>query len=194
MRRMGKLTGLASAVFLFLGVLTAGSVNAWAGTGGRSPSFAARATAVGLTSAQARTLQDRVNAYIAKLGGTQVDVNKVRLNGGQVLLLTLPGEQRARDLSAPVAAQSTNCAYYYFCAYEFQNYVGDSINNQRIDMYDCTYYGMPWGGYGSFKNNQTPGTVAKFYNAYKGLINQTLGAYTESPSFNWTPVWYVKPC
>jgi hypothetical protein len=64
-----------------------------------------------LTSAQAQSLEDRVDSYLAKVAGTQVGINKVCMNSGYVLV-TLPGEQTARDLDAPIGLQEA-CPYFY---------------------------------------------------------------------------------
>lgn len=178
--------------FLSIGMVTAGagSVSAQAASSGSA--FAAQAKALGLTTADAKSLQARADYYLAKVGGTQVGINKIQLSGAQILL-TLPGEQVARELDAPIGIQGA-CPFLHFCAYRWENYVGDSFQQTQIDMYYCQFYGMPWGGRGSWRNNQTQGTKAKFYNKYYGYLTQTLGAYTETSSFDWTPVWYVKPC
>jgi hypothetical protein len=81
------------------------------------------------------------------------------------------------------------CPYYDFCAYSGENY-----NGQKIEMYYCQYYSMPFGGNGSFVNNQTPGTVAKGYDQNYNYIWNSGKAYSEDDVIEWTQIWYVKPC
>jgi hypothetical protein len=91
---------------------------------------------------------------------------------------------------APMIAAGTahGCPYYYFCAFSGRNFTGT-----KIQMYYCQFYTMPFSGTGSWVNNQTPGTRAKFYDAYYNLKATTAGAYSTG-TYNWTPIYHVKPC
>jgi len=96
--------------------------------------------------------------------------------------------QGTRGITA--AAGSVNgCPDETFCAYPSPNYVG-----QPIFYYHCEFKSMPWARTGSWINNQTPGTEAKFYNSLYQNIYQTLPPLSLSSSYNWTPVFYIKPC
>lgn len=64
-----------------------------------SPGFAAQASSLGLTSAQADGLQRTADGYLAKTDGTQVAINKIVTRAGGELLIPLPGEKYARDLA-----------------------------------------------------------------------------------------------
>jgi hypothetical protein len=59
---------------------------------------------VGLSCAQEQTVQKRVDEYLSEVGGTQVALNKIDLDGTGMMLVALPGEATARDLSRPRAA------------------------------------------------------------------------------------------
>lgn len=113
-----------------------------------------------------------------------------------VLATTSPASASSRpDVGQSVAtaliANNTvhGCPFYYFCAYSGTNYSGT-----KIQMYFCQFYNMPFVGNGSWVNNQTPGTRAGFYDFYYNRIYLTAGAYSQSGSYNWTPVFHVKPC
>ena len=82
------------------------------------------------------------------------------------------------------------CEFQWFCAYPGTNFTGTPIK-----MFDCNVdVFMPFANFGSFVNNQTAGTRATFKDSNHNVINRTLGAYTESASFNWGPVFYVQAC
>ena len=86
------------------------------------------------------------------------------------------------------ATTQHGCPYLYFCAFSGTNFTGT-----KIQMYYCQFYNMPFVGTGSWVNNQTPGTRAKFYDLYYNLKFTTAGAYSTG-TYNWTPIFYVKPC
>lgn len=123
--------------------------------------------------------------------------NKVEFPGG-VYTATVPGELSVRDLSVKAMAAnppSDHCLgqgqYAYngwFCAYRSANFQGD-----ELQWYNCGRYGMPWGGTGSWVNNQTQGTPAYLINSNLSVLVQSF-AYDSRSSYNWTPVWYVDVC
>lgn len=140
-----------------------------AGTGGAGAAgdgraaFVAEARAAGLSTAQANGLQDRVDAYLVKLGGkgTQASPNQIDLNGA-VLNIPVPGEDQPRQLGETTAngISATECVggtpYGWFCAYSASGFGGANIG-----MYVCGEYGIPlsWDDTsGSWRNNQTTGT------------------------------------
>jgi len=175
---------LMAALFAIPTVI--GTANAAPGSTGDRQDFTAPATGAGLTSTEAAALQKRVDAYLTKSGGTQVAANEIRLSDGGSLLLALPGEKYARQLSDPVGTQAS-CPYYYLCYYSGTYYTGDVRS-----AYSCSInYYVPYVGYGSWINNQTPGTRAQFKNQYYQTIYTTPGAYSASPSYYWTPVYWT---
>jgi hypothetical protein len=150
-----------------------------------------QARAAGLTSAQAMELQARVDGYLTKAGGVQTAANRIEYSTGAILLVTLPTEKAARDLSAaPASAAAMGCEYQWLCLYEFAEYSGDSLK-----LYYCnSWQGVPWRTEGSWTNNQTWGTswairdeygrVAFWYPAFSYMHNGQ----------NWTPIVQAKAC
>lgn len=170
----------AASVCLFASTTTAGA----SGSGFRSQALDA-----GLSPAQATQLQNRVDDYLARTGGTQVGVNKIALDGAD-LVLPLPGEKKARDLSVHgTDAVQAACPYYHFCAYKDQNGNGEAIN-----MYYCSEYYIDWISIGSWTNNQTPGTRARFLNISRETIDISDGAPSYRWWYDWRPVYFVRPC
>lgn len=84
------------------------------------------------------------------------------------------------------AAPQLSCAYGYVC--------GQAANGHSFAYTHCgTVYQLPdLVGSGSLVNNQTPGTVAGFYDKNGNLLF-TSTAY-ESRAVDWTPVWYAVAC
>ena len=152
--------------------------------------LAALAAAIGLAlpasaagaapAAQAQQLQARADYYLATMGGVQVAPNQIDLDGATVHLL-------APNSPAYV------CRYGHMCAYGHQQFVGE-LPDDVVDMYNCRDYYIPWGGRGSWINNQTTGTSADFKDG-DGIVRDATGpAYSQHPDFPWGWVWYVKPC
>lgn len=187
LRRSAVTTAIASLVLLTgMAVFPAA-----AGATTSHPDFTAQAKSLGLTSAQAQSLQTRADNYLSTIGGTQVAVNEISLRGAD-LFLTLPGQTRARNLGAGTAGPQTpaaSCNYYHMCAYENQNFSGDTI-----DMYNCGNYSIPWSDRGSWINNQSTGTRAQFKSSDNVTRWTSAGAYTNDPNADWSWVWYVQNC
>jgi hypothetical protein len=156
-------------------------------------SFADQGRAAGLTAEQIKTLQAKADDYLAKMGGTQVSLNRIDLNGKATLNITLPGEDHPRVLAAPYGAQFIDaaCPFLDFCAYSGSNFTGDQIN-----MFTCGKYFMPFGSGGSWDNNQTTGTRACFYRDIdaRSLIHCTAPAHSSNLNANWLPVVTVVNC
>ncbi|MEV5240955.1 hypothetical protein AB0K89_17895 [Streptomyces cinnamoneus] len=153
--------------------------------------FAAQAQQAGLTGSQARELQSRVDGYLATTGGRQTAANKIETGAG-TLVLTLPGEEKARDLDAKAgaAARLGACPYENFCMYRGTYYTGDQLN-----LYHCRDHALSnWRGWGSWVNNQTPGTQARLLDRNHGVVTTTAGAYSWEANYYWEPIWYVRPC
>src|SRR5437016_6144188 len=87
--------------------------------------FAAQASQAGLTSAQTAQLQARVNADLARTGGTQVAANEIRTADGAELLLALPGERTARSLDGGITPNAAGgCPFQFFCGFNGPNFSG----------------------------------------------------------------------
>ncbi|MEU8970958.1 hypothetical protein AB0D11_17025 [Streptomyces monashensis] len=83
-----------------------------------------------------------------------------------------------------LAAKDLNCAYGHLCM---------TVNGTNFDFYKCqTWTVSNWTGNGPFINNQTPGTVAKFFNQ-DGSVRWTSTAY-ESGTATWDPIYSLRPC
>jgi hypothetical protein len=151
-----------------------------------------------LSPREARSLQARVDRVVARTDGTQVAINQVVWDGGDTLI-PLPGERKARDLGAATprgfgtAARepSDNCRYYQFCTYHTRDWHG--IENR---MQSCVLHIDRGGIFGSYRNNQTPGTRARFYNSGVERIATTQPApfrNTVDP-FLASATFYIRPC
>jgi hypothetical protein len=148
--------------------------------------FTAQARAEGLTGAQAKELQATVDDYIVKHGGKQVAANKVQL-GGADFYVVLPGEEVARDLDTRVPMSA--CQYTDMCAWSSPNFQGS-----LLVMHDCGRYEIDWIGTGSWDNNQTTGTAARFLNS-AGVVGYTSPpAHSLDLSAGWSWVYWVINC
>jgi len=176
---------------LFATPATAGAADASRGT--TLTGFTAQARSAGLSGTEAKGLQARVDGYLAKMpGARQVGANKIALVGGGELLLTLPGERNARDLTAPDAGLgvAAGCPYTYVCAYEYENFVGTEMR-----MFTCNHLNpIPWTGTGSWINNQRSTLYAKFYDLQGNLGWTSPGGYSEDPHAPWGWVGWLSPC
>jgi hypothetical protein len=179
---------LRSKIGVFLGVVALAVLAgvASAGTASASTGFTAQAEAAGLSAAQADALQAKVDAYLVKLKGrgTQVSPNQIDM-GGAVLNVTVPGETKPRQLGDFGLVGVTECnggaQGGWFCAYQYDYLVGD-----RIGMYSCGNYFIPWSGaLGSWENNQTPGTVPRMH-----YVDGTYGRMPAAHSIQWYGVWW----
>ena len=191
MRYRRSLTAVAALVLGAIALLAStGAASAeadMAGTAGRH--YAAEARTSGLTAAEARDLQNRVNQQLAQTGGKQVAANKIEYAGGAYLLLGLPGEKYARELNQPVAVMPT-CNSGWFCAWRGTAFTGDKLSG----YYCSQWITMPWAGEGSWVNNQTLGTRAHFLDKNMSYFYTTDGAYSADAFYDWTPVYWVDPC
>jgi hypothetical protein len=183
---------LAATVLSLLG----GAVSAEAAP--THPDFRADAVAAGLTADQAAALQAKADTYLASVGGKQIAPNRIDLDGNATVVLTVPGEAKARNLkTANTAADLDPCFYGeqhakdgYFCAYRDTFYMGDVI-----EMYNCARYSLPnWTGTGSWINAQTPGTRARFYGQSGNLLYTTPVPDSFEQEYYWGPVWSIRTC
>ena len=83
-------------------------------------------------------------------------------------------------------AARLNCAYGSVC--------GQGANGASFSYRKCgTRYQLPGlTGNGPLNNNQTRGTVAKFYGKSGNLLFTSTAPATGT--VNWTPVWYAVAC
>jgi hypothetical protein len=153
--------------------------------------FAAQAKHAGLSAAEARTLQARVDKVLATLGGKQTAANEVLWkNGSGSTTVVLPGEQRARTLgtnSGP--GEWWGCLYRYLCLWEAPNSGGN-----KHSLFNCEDYYTPYP-IGSWVNHQTNGTVGVFKDYYRTPFYWTGPAPNTYPNFPYGyNTWYVRPC
>ncbi|MFF4991792.1 hypothetical protein ACFY19_31745 [Streptosporangium saharense] len=156
--------------------------------------FAEQGRAAGLTEEQITTLQNSANLYVFTMGGRQVALNKVVIEGKADVLIALPDEDAPRELSPETSLAASGCAggkaaYKHFCAWRSPNFTGTSI-----DMYSCDRYPISLVGNGSWDNNQTKGTKARMYDKNGKLIYTTPPARSRDSSGDWTPVYSVRNC
>lgn len=93
--------------------------------------------------------------------------------------------------ASPTQAAAGDCPYTYFCAYEGPGYTGNFVK-----MWQCSdVRWIPWTTTnGSWINNQTPGTRARF-DLSNGSSAHTYGAYyAVSGGINWNTVYHIDPC
>lgn len=185
-RRWHRYTAVVGAVIAAVMLLT-GVANASTTNPGNAD-FTAQGREAGLTDSQAKTLQAEVNGYLAKMGGTQVAANKIRLPGADIVL-PLPGEKRARALTASGGVTASYaCNDGHLCVYRDNNFSGPVI-----DMYYCGIYGMPWATVGSWFDNQIPGTRSDFlYADY--TIKDSVWAFNWGYLYDWTPISWIRAC
>ncbi|WP_405439441.1 peptidase inhibitor family I36 protein [Streptomyces avidinii] len=95
-------------------------------------------------------------------------------------------------LAASPAEAAVACPYEYFCAYPQPGFGGTPIMLRQCN--DVRY--IPWTtNNGSWINNQTPGTRARFILAGERGDAYTYGAYSAvSSGIDWNTVLYIDPC
>ncbi|WP_416971023.1 hypothetical protein [Streptomyces sp. 4F14] len=175
-----RVSALLCGMALTLGAGSAATAATDQATGSTGSTYAAQAKAVGLSARQAAQLQDRVEAQLAdiKVPAEQVGYNEIRVkDGSATITLAVPG---VRD---------TSCASQYLCLWRDANWTGT-----KLSLYVCEFRDLndlPFGNdtLTSYKNNQTRGTVARFYNWEGGRWVQkfTSTAYHTEDSLANTP-------
>ncbi|MFE0704379.1 hypothetical protein [Streptomyces sp. NPDC058872] len=124
---------------------------------------------------RADALQQKVDSFLASHPGErQIAAGKATMPGGSVTFST----------TGTADATALSCGYGHLC-------IQDG-NGSRWDYYSCGSYDFYGIGDGYFNNNQTAGTVAKFYNR-DGSLRWTSRA-PQSGTASWTPVWHIRPC
>src|SRR4051812_737526 len=106
-----KLAATLFAATALLAVSTAGLTGTAAAQTAGHAGFAAQVEQAGLTTAQARGLQVKVDHYLATQGGTQVAANKIAVKGGEIIV-AVPGERYARDLARPASVHPRGACPY----------------------------------------------------------------------------------
>ncbi|MFD4786137.1 peptidase inhibitor family I36 protein [Streptomyces sp. NPDC058459] len=159
MKFRSRITKRVSALLCVM-ALAVGAGNAAASAADRTTQsaeskYAAEAKAVGLSSRQAARLQDRVDARLAdiKVPAEQVGYNEIQAkDGSAIVTLSVPG------------VTDTSCSYEYLCLWTGANWTGSKVSFAKCQDYDLNDYSFNNDTLTSYKNNQTTGTVARFYN------------------------------
>jgi hypothetical protein len=145
--------------------------------GGVVAAGAAQATSDQSAKGTDTVLQGKVDSVVRFTpGAKQVAPNKVSFPGG---MITVNAEDK------PVTdAQVQACGSGHLCLYS---------PGGNYDFYYCGYYSTYrlWGD-GTFNNNQTWGTRARFYNSNGSERWSNVAKDTGTAS--WSPVYYVRPC
>ncbi|MDG9701549.1 peptidase inhibitor family I36 protein [Streptomyces sp. DH37] len=150
-----RTTALLSGMALAIGVGSGAAVATDRAAPPAESVYAAEAGAAGLTARQAARLQDRVDARLADLGvpALQVNYNEIRTEDGSASI----------TLSSPGAAADSSCSSGYLCLWS-----GDFWDGDKLSFYKCAFRDLSDYGFNdrltSYKNNQSSGTRAKFYN------------------------------
>ncbi|MFJ9242745.1 hypothetical protein [Streptomyces sp. NPDC101776] len=107
-------------------------------------------------------------------------------------LANSPGISPAAERIRYVDTDTYDCPYERLCARVWDPNVG---RYKVFDLYTCRTYSLSyWEGAGGFYNNQTTGTVARFYNG-SGVDVHDSTAYSVAPAgWNWSPIWKIKNC
>jgi len=149
-----------------------------------------------LSPRQARYLQTRVDRVIARTDGTQVAINQVVWDGGDTLV-PLPGERRARELgTAPRLRQRRPRALGQLQVLPVPHLPHPGLARHRESHADLRAAQRPRGHLRVYRNNQTPGTRARFYDSGVDLIAATHPApfrNTVDP-FLASATFYIRPC
>ncbi|MFF9111794.1 hypothetical protein ACF1AY_30595 [Streptomyces sp. NPDC014776] len=150
--------------------------------------------AVLLLAATALVAGGTAAATAADPGGTRV--TSLRQTADQILAghpepLKVTADQVRYDgltvTAAPrggAALKDLACDYGHLCMV---------VRGTKFDFYKCQTWNVTnWTGDGPFTNNQTPGTVARFFNQ-DGSVRWTSTAY-EAGTATWDPIWSLRPC
>lgn len=174
-----KISKLAATLFATTALL-AGSTAAASAAAQPQPDFRAEALASGLTGAEATKLQQKIDAVLdGQPGGRQVSATKVEYDG-----LNVTVDPRYKAAADADSKANLACRYGHLCI---------DVRGTNFDFYKCqTWTVSNWYGDGTFENNQTRGTVAKFYNK-DGSVRWTSTAYQKGTA-TWDPIYSLRPC
>lgn len=144
--------------------------------------YAEQAQDAGLTNQQAGQLQRQVDAVLAQdPQARQTSANTLAIPGGTITI-PAPGQSETRNLASPSTALACNNGH--LCITD-----GRGVN---YDYYRCGYYDFNGIGNGTFNNNQTSGTRARFYNSDGS--ERWSNVAKDSGTASWTPVYHIRPC
>ncbi|TCC30455.1 hypothetical protein [Kribbella sindirgiensis] len=157
-RTMARLwVGLTALAVSASGALMANAAPPDERTTSQQARFATQARSAGLTAAQAKELQRKVDDRMAqiKVPVHQVSFNQIMADDGSARL----------TLGAPGAAAPRNilCDDGNLCLW-----AGDYYDHERHDLFYCRLYNLADWGFNdrltSYMNEQSKGTRARFYN------------------------------
>ena len=153
--------------------------------GAAAAPFAAQARAAGLTVDQARSLQNRVDGYLATNKGTQVAFDKIDLNGTGEIDLAYPGQVHP----------NFTCYSGDFCGYQLTNY-STSGDHFAKSACDSPVNMASWSGNGSYWNNQTGSVKAKFFSGENatGTRSYSKAAVAKVNPQSWNYVSSIEAC
>ncbi|WP_129786957.1 hypothetical protein [Promicromonospora panici] len=172
------LAALSALLMTLLGVL-GGSQAALASDAGQSSATpdGTRVTAVGT---QYRTL-------VLPPAPTEAEV------GGDFGITAVPTISPTVAVSYANPGQQYGCEYGTMCAWAWDT----SQNKWKIfHLYNCRTYALSnWIGDGGWDNNQTTGTVARFYgsNGSTQVLSPST-AFERRHPISWNPVYYIRNC
>jgi hypothetical protein len=150
-----RVSALLCGMALVLGASSAAAAATDPATQSAESKYAAEAKAVGLSARQAAQLQDRVDAQLAaiKVLAEQVSYNEIRAkDGSAIITMAVPG------------VADTSCSYEYLCLWQGANWSGTKLSFSACAFRDLNDYAFNNDTLTSYKNNQTTGTVSRFYN------------------------------
>lgn len=156
--------------------------------------FRGQAGKAGLTSKQSTLIQAAVDYYVDATGGKQISYNTVDVKGARLVFPTPKADSKAIGPTAEVRG----CPDGWFCMWHATAWGGGWPDGPDPDfrLYYCDKVRISgWVGNGSYINNQSTGTIARFYaNNGTTQVGQSLPAYGSDGSYNWSPVYHVDPC
>jgi hypothetical protein len=143
--------------------------------------FRAEALASGLTAAQAASLQQKVDGVLASIpGGKQVSATRINYDG---LVVTFDPHYSAA-MGENASVNSLICTDGWLCMV---------VRGVTFSYYKCQSWSLSnWWGTGPYYNNQSKGTVARFYDKSWNELWTTTAK--EEGEKDWTPFWFLTVC
>lgn len=194
---LSRIRSTFAVAAVVVGAIVIPAASASAAPHASQPDFQQQAREAGLTPAQVDYLQKQSDYYLTTMGGKRVAINQIDVNGTATVNIALPGEKYPRDfatqgdarLPGPPCVEGHGAPYYYFCAFKYQYFTGDSIA-----MFNCKSYSIPWVSEGSWDNNQTPGTEPMMFYSNSGS-ERLPGAYSyRLTGVFWLYITAIRPC
>ncbi|MEU5835595.1 hypothetical protein ABZ820_18235 [Streptomyces diacarni] len=132
---------------------------------------------LGVTSS-ATAAQDDLSEVRATVSAVMGD----RVEGRRINATTL--DYDGFTARKAVSGQALNCEYEHLCM---------EVRGTEFSFYTCGKWNVTnWWGSGPYINNQTSGTVARFYGKNGNQLWKST-AY-DSGTADWAPVWSLSPC